>query len=143
MFEVTEAEIKEALSGGKPEFKDKEEVHFTITEVEEKTSDKGPKECYVIKTIIANGNNEGKKYTFWMDRNIEFKGVLLTRMVLACNKPEDVIGKKQPLPPLLIGKTLKSVNRKSGNWDNFEKFSEVSNVPSTGGFVPDTSNIPF
>ena len=145
MFEVTQEEINEALGSGKVTFKDKEEVHFSFVDVEEVESKKGSDKEYIVKTIILSGDNKGKKYTFWLDRNVEMKKKVLTRMVLSVNKASDILGVKAPLATFLIGKSAKSTCTQRGSYFNFDYWSLSDMKPESGGLPaqPDLSDIPF
>lgn len=144
-FAPTEAEIKEAQSGGKPTFKHNEEVTFVITGCKEQV-DKEGKPLLIVDTLISGGENDGKKFGHFIRNNPTSKGIWIN--MLSAFYDIETIKSGTLSPASIVGKQLKSTAKESSHngktYINFYDFQEASNVPAMGG-VPEVqeSSIPF
>ena len=127
-LDITEDDIKQAKSGGKIVFKDKEEVVFLIEELKKKefkTKD-GNEEKLCVSCQIVGGDHDGKKHTFF----IGAKGKRLLINILKCFwTEEDILSGKYDLSDLIAKKVESTAVIRNG-YTNFYDFTPVSDVPS-------------
>jgi len=140
-FAPTPEDIKEAQNNGRPEFKHNEVVNFLIDEVMEKVDDKG--ETYlIVGTKVLTGDNEGKKYPFFIRDNAVSKGIFIN--MLKAFFDDATIAGGQLSPASLVSRMMSSTCKESAGKDgkiyyNFYEFSELGGVPDIGG-APATAN---
>ena len=144
MFKPTQEEIDKAINGGRPIFKEREEVTFTVTEVEEKTADDGSIN-YLVKTIINDTDNAGKKYTVWCRSSTQGgRGQLMG--MLKCWMSFEKIGEGVNPAMVLVGKTMKCAPKFHNGYANWYDWKAVDTTPNIGGVSvtqQDVSDIPF
>lgn len=144
MFKPTEEEVKDAMSGGRPVFKEGENVHFTVTEVEEKSADDGS-QVFVVKTLIDNTDNAGKKYSIWCRTATKGGRGQLMALLTCFLTPDQILQGVNP-GVVLQGKRVQCVPKFSNGYANWYDWKVIDATPSIGGdesFTPDTSDIPF
>lgn len=142
MFRLTEEELKEINSGGKPVFKEGEEVTVTCLSTEERQDDKG--KVYLIKMAIENTDNAGKQFTIWVKKYNRFSLPQLKNLLCTVVTEKD-INNGIDLAMTLVGKRFSCVPSKGGNgYFNWYDWKHVSNTPDIGGgSTPDVNDIPF
>ena len=145
MFKPTEEEVKDAMSGGRPVFKEGENVEFTITEVEEKKADDGSP-VYIVKTVIDNTDNAGKKYSIWCRTANKGGRATLLNLIRCFKEESEILAGVEPAM-VLTGKRVKSTPKFSNGYANWYDWKVIDTTPDIGGgdesFTPDTSDIPF
>jgi len=145
-FKPTEEEMKEASSGGMPDFKNNEEVSFLITEITDKVHNGA--NLLIVGTKVVGGDHDGKKYPHFIRENAASKGIWISMLKAFFDDATIMSGSLTPTS--LVGRVMKSTAKLSTAKDgkkytNFYEFSEVGGVPDVGGSQPSISpdDIPF
>jgi len=144
-FKPTADEIKDAQSGGIPEFKHNEEVTFLINEVSEKVKD--GESLLVIGTKVVGGEHDDKKFSHFIRENATSKGIWIS--MLKAFFDETTIMSGTLTPASLVGKKMKSTAKVSAKNDktyvNFYDFAEAGGAPNLGAETEtvNASDIPF
>ena len=131
MFKPTEEQVKDAMSGGRPVFKEGELVEFTVTGVNTKQADDGS-DIYIVETLIDNTSNKGKKYSVWC--RVGNKGGLSVLMsMLSCfMTPEEIIEGVEPAMAL-TGQRMSCTPKLKDSYVNWYDWRALSGAPDIGG----------
>lgn len=131
-FNPTQDEINEATSGGRPVFKNGEEVEFLVEEINESVSSDGSP-VLIISCQVLNGDNKGKTHKHWIRNNGTSKGILINMLKAFYN--DETLTSKTLGPGSLIGKKMKStcsVSKSSQGKEffNFYQFTALDGAPN-------------
>jgi hypothetical protein len=149
LFKPTEAEIKSAFNGNKPEFKDNEEVVFIIEGMKENMGQE--RDALVVECKVLSGENSSKNHSFWVRSSNPVQKQLWFSMCECFWTREQMIQSGINRSEM-IGKQFKAVCKKkpyNGKiYDNWARLSPVSNTPNIGTTPPPipsntASDVPF
>lgn len=132
---VSAEEIKEAKSGGMPNFKDNEPVRFLVEEAKEDAQN----EKLIFGMQVIGGEHDGKKMPQYIDNSVMGKKKYIAIMSSYFTEQQLINGEAKP--QAMVGKKVDTVAKlgkgKGANagktYTNFYTWMPVSDVPDALG----------